>query len=209
MRTEDDSGGQGLDARTRQLCLCMAAVGPADWTGLAAALVELRRLDAPRAEAEEALLQATLFFGFPRLVTAFEELDKAWPTPAGAAPRRPQALPGDAMARGRAVFAAVYGKHDAAVRARLEAFHPDFHDFVLESAYGRILCRDGIDLCRRELLATTALAALRQEPQLVAHSRAALAMGATAAAVREALQCTGAGPEEFANWCSRIGIRPD
>ena len=48
----------------------------------------------------------------------------------------------------------------------LASFHREFHDFVLEAAYGRILTRPGLDAGTRELLAVTALASLDQKPQL-------------------------------------------
>lgn len=174
----------GLDARTRLLTIAVAAIGPADWTTFTATAAAARTA-MPRADFEEMLLQATLFFGFPRTVTAFEQLESAWPA---AAPPQGGEVPVDERPRkGRELFAAIYGKNDAAVRARLLSFHAAFHDFVLEAAYGRILSRAGLDPRMRELLAVAALAALQQTPQLIAHARGALAFGADRPAVREAI----------------------
>lgn len=176
----------GLDPRTRLLVHGIVAIGPADWPGLTA-VATAARTRLPRAEFEEMLLQATLFFGFPRTVTAFEQLDRAWP--ATAPPHGGDVPAPERAARGRALFAAIYGKNDATVRARLLGFHAAFHDFVLEAAYGRILARPGLDPRTRELLAVGALAALQQTPQLIAHARGALAFGADRAALHEALWC--------------------
>jgi alkylhydroperoxidase/carboxymuconolactone decarboxylase family protein YurZ len=76
----------------------------------------------------------------------------------------------------------------------LRSFHGEFHDFVLSAAYGRILTRPGLTGRQRELLATGALQTLQQVPQLVAHARGALTLGATETEVREALYT--ADPDE-------------
>jgi len=176
----------GLEPRLRLLLLAIAAIGPADWPAFAAAAAAAR-VHAARADVEETLLQATLFFGFPRVVTAFEQLEELWP--AAAPPAGGDVPAAERGARGRVLFAAIYGRNDAAVRQRLLSYHRAFHDFVLESAYGRILSRPGLPARVRELLAVTALTVLDQVPQLVAHARGALAFGADRTAVREAIWC--------------------
>lgn len=171
------------------LASAFAAIGPADWERFRAAVLRARELDMPRAEAEEAVLQATLFFGFPRTVTAFETLQECWP-----AARAPQhgALPAAEQAgAGRALFDAIYDRNAHAVHGLLASFHPDFHDFVIESAYGRVLARPGLEPVVRELLAVAGLAALQQAPQLVAHARGALRFGATLDQVRDCMAAGG------------------
>jgi hypothetical protein len=103
------------DAR-RMLRIAVAAAR-ADWDALSSAAREAREARDDRAKVEEALLQTTLFCGFPRVVSAFEHALAAWPTAApvrsaGAVPQAEQA------ARGRALFAAIYGKNDEAVRQK-------------------------------------------------------------------------------------------
>lgn len=177
----------GLDKRTRLLVLAVVAIQPADWLTFQAVAGTARELGVRRSEFEEALLQATLFYGFPRVVTAFEQLHEVWPADA---PPCGGSVPAEQhRARGRALFAAIYGKNDEAVRRKLAAFHLDFHDFVLEAAYGRILSREGLDVATRELMATGALAVSDQTPQLIAHARGAILHGASRDAVREALRC--------------------
>ena len=66
-------------SKTGLLVLTQVAIAPADWPRLDAALHAARALPMPRVDVEEALLQGTLFFGFPRLVSAFERLQAAWP----------------------------------------------------------------------------------------------------------------------------------
>jgi alkylhydroperoxidase/carboxymuconolactone decarboxylase family protein YurZ len=69
----------------------------------------------------------------------------------------------------------------------LRGFHPDLHDFVLESAYGRVLSRPGLPPAERELLAVGSLAAMEQIPQMIAHARGARRFGASREAVQEAM----------------------
>jgi alkylhydroperoxidase/carboxymuconolactone decarboxylase family protein YurZ len=172
-----------LDRGTRCLVLAEAAIWPADWPRFGEVLGRARAGGCPRADVVETLLQATLFYGFPRIVSAFEHLAATWPADA---PQTGGGLPpAQQAAAGRALFAAIYGRNEPAVRDLLASFHGEFHDFVLESAYGRILSRPGLPALTRELLAVGALAVLDQQPQLLAHARGALAFGATRAQVRE------------------------
>lgn len=174
-----------LTASTRLLVHAITAVWRGAWPELREAAVAARARQLPRADFEELLLQAVLFCGFPRVVTAFETMADAWPVaepPAGGGlPPREQA------AAGRALFAAIYGKNDAAVREMLRGFHGELHDFVLEAAYGRILARPGLSPHVRELVAVGALAAMGQHRQFVAHARGALHFGSSLAELREVL----------------------
>jgi 4-carboxymuconolactone decarboxylase len=189
-----------LEPSTRLLVLAQVAIWPADWARLDAVLLRARELGCDRAHFEESLLQAVLFFGFPRLVSAFERLQFCWPIEA--APQGGEVPPAARSAAGRELFTAIYGKNDAAVRALLASFHQAFHDFVLEAAYGRILARPGLPARTRELLAVGALAALHQLPQLVAHGRGALSFGASADEIHEAMLC-GMPDDAEADECMR------
>lgn len=183
------SDASDLPPATGRLARAVVAIAKADWPALENAAATAQQAGDDRARLDEALLQATLFFGFPRVVTAFEHVGAAWPRQ-GATTGEP--IPREQRAtRGRELFAAIYGKNDGAVRDKLQAFHPEFHDFVLEDAYGRILSRPGLDVTTRELLAVAALAALSQIPQLVAHARGALQFGAGRTATRAAMRIGG------------------
>lgn len=186
------------------LCLASAfgAIGPADWERFRAAVLRARELGASRAEVEEAVLQATLFFGFPRTVTAFETLHGCWP--AAQAPQRGALPAAEQPGAGRALFDAIYDRNGPAVHGLLASFHPDFHDFVIESAYGRVLARPGLGPMVRELLAVAGLAALQQAPQLVAHARGALRFGATLDQVRDCMAAGGIGGAQAAELLARI-----
>src|SRR5436189_4419470 len=107
----------GLDAPTRCLVLAKITIWPAAWPRFVEVLGRARASGCPRAAVEETLLQGTLFYGFPRIVSAFEHLARVWPTdvaPTGGG------LPADRQAAaGRALFATIYGRNDPAVRGLL------------------------------------------------------------------------------------------
>ena len=128
-------------------------------------------------EGREALLQVHLFAGFPRVVEAFQVLDRvggmgrAEPAEVRAEPSLPE--------RGRGLFQRIYGSGTERVEAILQDAHPDLADWVLGHAYGRVLTRPGLEPRERELLAVAALAASHQDRQLASHVRGAVACGAT------------------------------
>jgi alkylhydroperoxidase/carboxymuconolactone decarboxylase family protein YurZ len=91
------------------------------------------------------------------------------------------------------------------VRGLLASFHGEFHDFVLEAAYGRILARPGLSPLRRELLAVGLLAAQDQQRQFLAHARGALAFGAQRTQLREVLATVfGADAPAVDDWLARV-----
>lgn len=131
----------------------------------------------------EALLQAHVFAGFPRVVEAYGVLAAE----GGLGAAEPDEILGEADQpdRGRALFERIYQEDSAKVRALLERGHPDFAAFIEGHAYGRILSRPGLAADRRELLAVAGLAALGQERQLASHVRGAIRCGATREEVAE------------------------
>jgi alkylhydroperoxidase/carboxymuconolactone decarboxylase family protein YurZ len=190
------------DGRILSLATGIAAVWRGDWPSFDRACAAARMHGAGRGDVEEMLLQAVLFAGFPRVVTAFERLNTAWPT--ASAPNG-GGLPRDAQAAaGSALFAAIYGKNDAAVRAMLRGCHGEFYDFVLEAAYGRILARPGLPPLERELLACAALAAQDQERQFVAHARGARTFGASLDDLAATLAAAGCEPNTAARWLRAV-----
>ena len=82
----------GLDPSIRLLAIGLTAVWRADWNQLRRCAEHGAASGQSRADFEEMLLQAVLFCGFPRVVSAFEEFEKAGPAPtppSGASGRTP------------------------------------------------------------------------------------------------------------------------
>jgi AhpD family alkylhydroperoxidase len=175
----------GLDRETRILIGVAVATWHADWPQLVAWLEIAQHETRPRTGVEETLLQCVLFCGFPRVITAFEHLSKAWP--ASAAPTGGSLPDHERQAAGSALFQAIYGKNDDAVRAMLCSYHEELHDFVLEAAYGRILTRPKLPAKQRELIAVAVLAAQGQKRQFAGHARGASHLGASREELHEAV----------------------
>lgn len=164
--------------------------------------VERLRRAAPSGEPDrawrEAVLQAHVFAGFPRVVEAYGVLARC----GGLGAPGPDEVLGepDMPERGRALFERIYTERSDAIRADLAAGHPDFAAWIEGHAYGRILSRPGLEPACRELLAVTALAALGQERQLASHARGARRCGASSEDVHAALEAVAdlIAPERLA-----------
>jgi alkylhydroperoxidase/carboxymuconolactone decarboxylase family protein YurZ len=192
----------GLRPPLRLMVAAAVAIWRADWARMNECATVARRTGQPRSDLEETLLQAVLFCGFPRVVTAFEQLTAAWPV---ADPPTGGSLPvADQATAAQALFAAVYGRNAAAVDAMLRSFHADFHAFVLDVAYGRILARPALSAKDREVLAVGLLAAQDQVRQFAGHARGAMHFGATKAELREALVTVLGDSPAVDGWLARI-----
>jgi len=141
----------------------------------------------------EAVLQTHLFGGFPRLVEAYEVLERA----GGLGDPDPEELeesasPTRAMTQdGADLFDAIYTDQATSVRGRLESFHPDFATWIARHAYGRVLSRPGLSASVRELCAVGALLVTGQDRQLASHARGAVRLGAEPAQVTAVLELLG------------------
>ncbi len=152
-------------------------------------LVRGLRLQAPADEPNrawrETVLQVHLFAGFPRQVEAYEVLAQV----GGLGVVQAEEALGvqDQPEAGRELFGQIYGKNSQTVQDRLHGHHQDFGRWIIGHAYGRVLCRPGLDPARRELLAVGALAATGQVRQLASHARGAIHCGASVDQVSEVL----------------------
>ncbi|MFK7742422.1 MAG: carboxymuconolactone decarboxylase family protein [Planctomycetota bacterium] len=193
MKLDDLLQRRGLPRADRLLVGAAATLPGADWTAFAAWLTAAQEHQLPRGEMEELLLQSVLFCGFPRAIDAFKVLGSAWP--AASPPSGGGIAPENRFGEGQKLFRSIYAQHDATVRTMLRGHHQELHDFVLESAYGRILARPGLDAGRRELLALAQLAALDQASQFRAHAHGARNLGVAVAALNEMVTtaCSVAG----------------
>ncbi|HET9142925.1 4-carboxymuconolactone decarboxylase [Actinophytocola sp.] len=89
---------------------------------------------------------------------------------------------------GERVRRAVLGdEHVDRAIAGATAFTAPFHEYVTRSAWGGVWARPELDRRTRSLLTLALLAALRCEPELAMHVRAALRLGVTPVEIREVL----------------------
>lgn len=173
-----------LDAEREALVALSAALATRD----AATVAEAVRRAAAEADpdaAEEVLLQAHLFVGFPDALSALA----AWREASGRpAPASLGEACGGWTARGERVCAEVYGANYPKLRANVVAVHPEMDRWMVEGGYGRVIGRPGPDLATRELCIAALLAVWNTPRQLHSHLRGALNAGATADEVDAAME---------------------
>jgi 4-carboxymuconolactone decarboxylase len=138
-------------------------------------------------EVEEVILQAYLFSGFPRTLNAMRAWRSVGGGPSSEAYNEAEWLPEAIRTRGEAVCERVYGDSYTNLRSNIRALHPALDHWMIESGYGRVLSRGGLDLATRELCAVAACAADMQERQLRSHMKGALNAGASAEDIERTL----------------------
>jgi hypothetical protein len=110
-----------------------------------------------------------LFFGFPKVLRAFSFLtlgeSKEPPPPLSRQPQQP----------GVDFFHKIYGNKAPRVLEHLENKDPFLHAWIMDHAYGRVLCRDYFSLQIRLRLMLLCLAKLDCWDQWESHARNALA----------------------------------
>lgn len=169
---------------------------------------ELRRAERhpdPR-QVDEVIIQSCLFLGFPAAL----EAAAAWRRIRGAAPDDLDPLAGperasDRAARGAQLCRLVYGNAYGALRRNVADASPALDRLMIETGYGAVLSRPGLDVARRELCLVAVLAVQARDRQLHSHLRGALRAGAPARWVEEALEIGLArGPEAAADRLRRM-----
>jgi 4-carboxymuconolactone decarboxylase len=90
--------------------------------------------------------------------------------------------------RGMATLREIHHDAGPATLATLDAIHPDLARFVIETAFGDIYSRPGLDLKTRQIATVAALACMGTAPaQLKSHVRGALNLGWSAAEIVEVI----------------------
>lgn len=98
----------------------------------------------------------------------------------------------DKFQRGMATRRSVLGdSHVERAEANKTSFDADFQNYIVESAWGSIWSRPGLDKKTRHLLTIAMLAALGKEHELALHIRATQNTGVTRDEVKEVLLQVG------------------
>lgn len=152
---------------------------------------ELHRASAgvdPR-KVDEAILQSWLFLGFPAaLEAAGAWRDIRGPAPADEDPLAPASRAAERAERGERLCRTVYGRAYDALRANVADANPALDRLMVETGYGTVLARPGLEPATRELCLVAVLAVQARDRQLHSHLRGALRTGASPAWVEAALE---------------------
>ena len=134
------------------------------------------------ADAEEVILQSSLFLGYPVALNALG----LWRRRTGRRAPEPEPEPMDPaewMRRGEEVCRAVYAHQYEALREVMAGVHPDLDRWAVMEGYGKVLGRPGLDLRTRELCVGAMLSGIDATRQLHAHLRGCLNVGVDPATV--------------------------
>ncbi|MFW6080263.1 MAG: carboxymuconolactone decarboxylase family protein [Gemmatimonadota bacterium] len=166
-----------------------AALAAGDEADVAAELRRAAEGHDPRG-VEETIVQSCLFLGFPAAL----EAAAAWrrirdgPATVDDDPLAAAELGRERAERGAALCRAIYGPAYEELRRNVASASPALDRLMVETGYGRVLGRPGLDRVRRELCLVAVLAVQGRDPQLHSHLRGALRLGAPAGWVEEALE---------------------
>lgn len=152
---------------------------------------ELRRaaVDAEPRQVDEVILQSCLFLGFPAaLEAAAAWRDIRGSAPADADPLAAQGRADERAERGERLCRTVYGDAYEALRRSVADANPALDRLMVETGYGTVLARPGLEPASRELCLVAVLAVQARERQLYSHLRGALRMGAPPEWVEAALE---------------------
>lgn len=197
-----------LDPAREALVALSAALATRDPATVRAATARAATEADPDA-AEEVLLQAHLFVGFPDALAALA----LWREASGRPAPGPLGEGCDGwVGRGERVCAEVYGANYPRLRANVAAVHPEMDRWMVEGGYGRVIGRPGLDLATRELCIAALLAVWNTPRQLHSHLRGALSAGASPEEVDAAVEIAcgfldGAAAERVRGLWSEVRAR--
>jgi len=150
-----------------------------------------RGLEGP--DIREAILQVYLFSGYPRAINAlgvFREVLDSREDPEASPETRSltEEDPVELEERGRCLMRLVYGKSFERLVSNMERLDPEMSRWIVREGYGKVLSRPGLDARTRELCIVAVLRALGLNPQLEAHRKGAVNVGASEEEVAEAIE---------------------
>ena len=127
---------------------------------------------------EEALLMSYLFLGFPAMMTAFDILRES--------DKNRSHFKTDREknwliwhSRGLQLFKIIYDKNAKKLYNKVKNMHPEVANWMLTEGYGKVLCRNVLNIQSRELLIIAILIITSWEKQLHSHLRGAFNVGVT------------------------------
>lgn len=171
---------------------CLVRLSAALAAGTAGEIeAELRRasVEVEGRQVDEVILQSCLFLGFPAAL----EAAAAWreirgPAPPDDDPLAPAIRAVARVERGERLCRTVYGSAYDALRAKVADANPALDRLMVETGYGTVLTRPGLDAATRELCLVAVLAVQARDRQLYSHLRGALRTGASPAQTTAALE---------------------
>ena len=184
-----------LDDRRRGLALYAAAIALADSKAQNFLLSERARFGATREAFYEVVLQSYLFLGFPRMLSAVEQLAAVLPSESDP-PKLEAVMPEEGrrwFEDGMNLCRGVYGRNYEALRGRVESWAPEIFRWMIIEGYGKVLSRPTLDIQTRELAIVATLVVENYLPQLLSHIKGAINVGVDLESVGSVVADLGPG----------------
>jgi len=127
----------------------------------------------------EVVLQSYLFLGFPRMLTAAENLQEILPLKQSnfELEQISETESHRWLHDGLKLFHNIYGKKSATLRKKVVSIAPDIFRWMIIEGYGKVLSRPLLKSAERELSIVAFLMMENREKQLYAHMNGALNVG--------------------------------
>lgn len=199
-------------ATERALGMYSAAVALADDRLMTDCLRTGERFAVTREMFYEVILQSYLFLGFPRMLSAAENLDRVLPFRANGNP--PERVSDEESVKwyedGLNLCRRVYGDKYDSLMQRVSAMAPEILRWMIVEGYGKVLSRPVLDIVRREVSIIAFLIMENRVKQLHSHMRGALNVGAPGklilSAVNDIGRSAGEGYESAVAVMKKLGI---
>ncbi|UCE25817.1 MAG: carboxymuconolactone decarboxylase family protein [Candidatus Zixiibacteriota bacterium] len=168
-------------AGERALAMYSAAIALADDLAMTRAVEVGRRLSLTANVLYEVVLQSYLFLGFPRMLTAAENLSRTFPVESNEFELK-AISPAESRQwfdRGLELCRKVYADKYEVLMNRVAAMAPDVFRWMIIEGYGKVLSRPSLDIISRELSIIAFLMMENRVKQLHSHMTGALNVGAS------------------------------
>lgn len=163
----------------RHLALYSASIAFGDENVIKETAIKANQSGASLEAIYEIMLQSYLFLGFPRMLTAAECFQEAFPEFARQV-RVKEPAPGqfeEWIKRGTALCRKVYADNFDKLKNRLCLFSPEIFQWMILEGYGKVLSRPDLQIKERELAIVACLMIDDRPKQLFSHIRGALNVG--------------------------------
>lgn len=141
---------------------------------------ELKEAGVSRRAVYEILLQTYLHDGYATALEATATLQRLWPAEGEDAELLEQAGWDEWLARGREMFALIYGSMAERVTDYIAGNSPELASWMIAEGYGKVLARGGVDRQTRELGNVAVLVMKNRSRQLYSHLRGSIRVGVPA-----------------------------
>jgi len=200
-------------ARERAIAMYSAAVALSDDESMTAAIKAGSRFGLQDNDFYEIVLQSYLFLGFPRMLSAAENLSRAYRV-SHDGPLNERISAEESMRwfeEGTRLCRTIYADKFESLMNKVAAIGPEIFRWMIIEGYGKVLSRPAMDIVSREISIIAFLMMEDRVKQLQSHIMGAINVGATPELINSVISdigpAAGRGFESSRNILSRLGVK--